>query len=112
MKHKIIEIYLEEHEDDYGEDVEFVNVIKQDDPLFDKASEVLKEFAYILGCMELEGKSLEDAVSEIKILRISGGKFELLENAKKWSDPKPIIALVDWGLLSTKKENFVLKLLL
>ena len=47
MKHKIIEIYLEEHEDDDGEDVEFVNVIKQDDQLFDKASEVLKEFAYI-----------------------------------------------------------------
>ena len=47
MKRKVIEIWLEEHEDDEGEDVEFVNVIKQDDPLFDKASEILKEFAYI-----------------------------------------------------------------
>ena len=47
MKRKVIEIWLEEHEDDKGEDVEFVNIIKQDDPLFDKASEILKEFAYI-----------------------------------------------------------------
>lgn len=66
-----------------------------------------KEFAYILGRMELQGKNLEDAISEIKIIRINGGKFELLENAKKWSDPKPIIALADWGLLSTKKENSI-----
>lgn len=47
MKRKVIEIWLEEHEDNEGEDVEFVNVIKQDDPLFDKASGILKEFAYI-----------------------------------------------------------------
>ena len=66
-----------------------------------------REFAYILGRMELQGKNLEDAISEIKIIRINGGKFELLENAKKWSDPKPIIALADWGLLSTKKENSI-----
>ena len=66
-----------------------------------------KEFAYILGRMELQGKNLEDAISEIKIIRINGGKFELLENAKKWSDPKPIIALADWGLLSTKNENSI-----
>ena len=84
-------------------DLEAPNIFIKSTLLLDGLSN--KEFAYILGCMELEGKSLEDAVSEIKILRISGGKFELLENAKKWSDPKPIIALVDWGLLSTKKEN-------
>lgn len=47
MKRKVIEIWLEEHEDNEDEDVEFVNVIKQDDPLFDKASGILKEFAYI-----------------------------------------------------------------
>ena len=84
-------------------DLEAPNIFIKSTLLLDGLSN--KEFAYILGCMELEGKSLEDAVSEIKIIRISGGKFDLLENAKKWSDPKPIIALADWGLLSTKKEN-------
>lgn len=47
MKRKVVEIWLEEHEDNEGEDVEFVNVLKQDDPLFDKASGILKQFAYI-----------------------------------------------------------------
>lgn len=47
MKQKIIEIWMDEHDDGEGEDVEFINIVDQDNPIFDKASGILKQFAYI-----------------------------------------------------------------
>lgn len=47
MKQKIIEIWMDEHDYGEGEDVEFINVVDQDNPIFDKASGILKQFAYI-----------------------------------------------------------------
>ena len=84
-------------------DLEAPNIFLKSALLLDGLSN--KEFAYILGDMELYDKSFEDAILEVKILRQTGKNVELMEYASKWADPKPIIALADWGLLSTKKEG-------
>lgn len=84
-------------------DLEAPNIFLKSALLLDGLSN--KEFAYILGDMELFNTSFEKAILEVKILRETGKNVELMENASKWADPKPIIALADWGLLSTKKEG-------
>lgn len=47
MKKKLIEIWLEDHEGDDNEDITFVNVVDDDDDCFEKASDILKQFAYV-----------------------------------------------------------------
>lgn len=64
-----------------------------------------KEFAYILGKMELDGKDLGEALFDVQLKRNLGQQIELSSSAKKWSDPKPILALADWGLFTIEYEG-------
>lgn len=64
-----------------------------------------KEFAYILGRMELDKQDFADALFEIFIYRKQEKPIQPSTNAVKWADPKPILALADWGIFTTYKEN-------
>ena len=64
-----------------------------------------KEFAYILGRMELDKLDFADALFEIFIYRKQEKPIQPSTNAAKWADPKPILALADWGIFTTYKEN-------
>lgn len=64
-----------------------------------------KEFACILGKMEYDNMELVDALLGIKILRKQGITVQPDSNSAKWSDPKPILSLEEWGLLDTTKQG-------
>lgn len=66
-----------------------------------------KEFAYIIGKMELEGEEFADVLFDVLIKRKSNVTVAPNEAAKKWGDPKPILALADWGLFETSTEKNV-----
>ncbi len=78
-------------------DIEAPNVFIKASLLLGKLS--YTEFAYILGLMEYGNLEFGDAVYKLKMLKKKGLSVELDSNSKKWSDPKPIIALKNWGLL-------------
>lgn len=61
-----------------------------------------KEFAYLLWKMEDVGGNYTDALKEIKSMRVNNN-IELSPDAQKYSDAKPIMVLIRWGLL--KEEN-------
>ena len=64
-----------------------------------------KEFAYILGRMELHGIDFADVLFEVLIMHKKGIKVVPEQNAAKWADPKPILALADWGLFTIENHN-------
>lgn len=64
-----------------------------------------KEFAYILGRLELDRWDFADTLFDVLLKRKKGIPAVPNEASAKWADPKPIIALADWGLFDTQKEN-------
>lgn len=64
-----------------------------------------KEFAYIVGNMELEHKEFADVLFEVLIKRERGIQVVPSDAASKWADPKPILALADWGMFTTQKQG-------
>lgn len=57
------------------------------------------EFAYLLWLMEDCGKNYTDALKEMTVAR-SRGNIQLSEEAKRYTDAKPIMMLIRWGLLA------------
>lgn len=64
-----------------------------------------KEFAYILGKMELENIEFSDVLFDVLIKRKQNLQIVPSPAAAKWADPKPILALADWGLFYVTKEG-------
>lgn len=64
-----------------------------------------KEFAYILGKMELENIEFSDVLFDVLIKRKQNLQIAPSQDAAKWADPKPILALADWGLFYATKEG-------
>ncbi len=64
-----------------------------------------KEFGFILGKMEFEKMELADALFQVVLLRSKGLVVQPDLAAAKWSDPKPILALADWGLFTVTKQG-------
>lgn len=64
-----------------------------------------KEFAYIIGRMELDKKEFGDVLFEVFLKRKQGIIVTPSSAASKWADPKPILALADWGLFETQKDG-------
>ncbi len=63
-----------------------------------------KEFAYLLWKLEDVGGNYTDSIAELKAMRTSG-EIELGDEAQKYIDCKPIMALERWGFLTTDEEN-------
>lgn len=66
-----------------------------------------KEFGFILGKMEFEKMELSDALFNVVLLRSKGITVQPDLAAAKWSDPKPILALADWGLFTVTKQGML-----
>lgn len=64
-----------------------------------------QEFAYFVYRMEYEGKHYTDVIQEIKIKSEENAKIELPDCAKKFTDPKPILILERWGVLTSSHRN-------
>lgn len=64
-----------------------------------------KEFAYILGRLELDKWDFADTLFDVLIKRKKGIPVIPNDISAKWADPKPIIALADWGLFDTQKDG-------
>lgn len=64
-----------------------------------------KEFAYILGQMEFQNLELADALLDLVVMRKQNKEVPLDGRTRKWADPKPILALADWGMLTTKSHG-------
>lgn len=65
----------------------------------------LNEFAYILQKMEFDNAELADAIFDISLHRKMGQPVSPNDQAAKWKDPKPILALGNWGLFSVEKKD-------
>lgn len=76
-------------------DLEAPNIFIKSSLLLDGLSN--KEFAFILGKMELYNYEFGDAIFQLKMLRQTGETVVPDNDAKKWGDPKPITALKNWG---------------
>lgn len=79
------------------------------------------EFAFLVFRMEYEGKNYTDTIREIKQIRNEGKKIvkqkedenavydenEILldKSVNKFTDPKPILILERWGVLSSQQNN-------
>lgn len=64
-----------------------------------------KEFGYILGKMEFNKMELADALFQVILKRANGITVQPDAASAKWSDPKPILALADWGLFEVTKQG-------
>lgn len=65
----------------------------------------LFEFAYILQRMEFDKVELADAVFDVLLKRKREETASPNVDAAKWTDPKPILALGNWGLFNVEKKN-------
>lgn len=63
------------------------------------------EFAYLVYKMEYEGQHYTETIQEIKNLRDSGADITIPDEAKKFSDPKPILILERWGVLASQPNG-------
>lgn len=79
------------------------------------------EFAFLIFRMEYEGKNYTDTIKEIKQIRADGKKIippkddenavydentiVLDKSVRKFTDPKPILILERWGVLSSQQIN-------
>lgn len=64
-----------------------------------------KEFGFILGKMEYNKMELADALFQVVLKRANGITVQPDAASAKWSDPKPILALADWGLFEVTKQG-------
>lgn len=64
-----------------------------------------KEFAYILGKMELENMEFSNVLFDVLIKKKQNIQIVPSQAAAKWADPKPILALADWGLFYVSKDG-------
>lgn len=64
-----------------------------------------KEFAFIVGEMELRQRDFADVLFEVFLKRKNGETVAPGTDAAKWADPKPIIALADWGIFEVTKSG-------
>ncbi|MCM1313144.1 MAG: hypothetical protein NC206_06420 [Bacteroides sp.] len=64
-----------------------------------------KEFAYILGQLEYSNADLADVLFNVVMKR--SNKIAVVPDvySAKWSDPKPILALADWGLFDVSRQG-------
>ena len=65
----------------------------------------LNEFAYILQRMEFDKVELADAIFDVTLKRKMGQSVNPNTIAAKWTDPKPILALGNWGLFHVEKVD-------
>lgn len=65
------------------------------------------EFAYLVYKMEYEGMHYTETVQEIRNIRESGEGISLPDEARKFSDPKPILILERWGVLTSQQKGRV-----
>lgn len=65
------------------------------------------EFAYIVYNMDVRGEDFSSLVAEIQMKRNLGIDLKLPDDAKKYSDPKPITALKGWNFLTTNDDKRV-----
>lgn len=65
----------------------------------------LNEFAYILQRMEFDKVELADAIFDVTLKRKMGQSVNPNAIAAKWTDPKPILALGNWGLFHVEKVD-------
>lgn len=63
------------------------------------------EFAYLVYSMEYEGNHYTETVQEIRNIRENGLEIELADEARKFSDPKPILILERWGVLASHQNG-------
>lgn len=63
-----------------------------------------KEFAFLLWKLEDCGGNYTDSKTELKEIR-SKANFDLPEEAKKYTDAKPIMVLIRWGFLAEDVNN-------
>lgn len=63
-----------------------------------------REFAFLLWKLEDMGANYTDALSELKIMRAKGS-IELVDEANKYADCKPIMILVRWGFLAEDTDS-------
>lgn len=63
------------------------------------------EFAYLVYKMEYKGQHYTETVQEIKKKREGSADITLPDEAKKFSDPKPILILERWGVLSSQQNG-------
>ena len=61
------------------------------------------EFAYLVYSMEYKGQHYTDTIQEIKEKRSANIHIELPDEARKYSDPKPILILERWGVLTSEQ---------
>lgn len=93
-------------------DVEAPNVFVKASILLDGLTN--QEFAFIVYNMDAKGEDFSTLVAEIRMMRNLDKPITLANDAKKYSDPKPITALKGWGFLEAgaNKRVFVNKELL
>lgn len=63
------------------------------------------EFAFLVYRMEYEGYHYTETIGEIRRLRENEEKIELPDEAKKFSDPKPIVIMERWGVLTSVEKG-------
>ncbi len=63
------------------------------------------EFAYLVYSMEYKGNHYTETVNEIRNIRENGLEIELADEARKFSDPKPILILERWGVLASHQNG-------
>lgn len=63
------------------------------------------EFAYLVYKMEYEGQHYTDTINEIRRIRESDDSLTLPDEGRKFSDPKPILMLERWGVLTSHNEG-------
>lgn len=112
-KHKLQELLVEILESntfgrnvlgcDSDSDLEAPNIFIKSSLILGNLSN--KEFAYILGRMENDACDFSDTLFEVLIKRKQGVSVSPDDRAAKWADPKPILALADWGIFKTQKEG-------
>ena len=84
-------------------DLEPPNIFLKSELLLDGFN--LNEFAYILQKMEFDNAELADAIFDVSLNRKMGHPVSPNAQAAKWKDPKPILALGNWGLFSVEKKD-------
>lgn len=63
------------------------------------------EFALLVYSMEYEGCHYTDMISHILKIRENSDRIELPDEAKKFSDPKPIVIMERWGVLTPAEKG-------
>lgn len=62
------------------------------------------EFAYLVYRMEYEGRHYTEIIEKIRNIRESKSDMSIPSEAKKFADPKPILILERWGVLTSRQK--------